>query len=617
MLILPCPTLVIEKCRDMNSSDILNKIRISKNETINFPEIMNLMKQASEDNIRYALSHNDSIKKVDVVIDHDRLSKDDLLLLEKFLLLLHGMCKKKYSINIVVGSFNYSLQYDIKHPRSAVLRTEELTYNDVYGTSKKIEKALIQSIDSISSSLSEATGHSWERTINFSAKNPKSKLSAILPFFDYKTQKKQKFDTLRVASYSVSNKNAKKIATYITNNGKSIKKFSVYNNNIQDQGAIELAKALQEVENVEEVNFSINAIKDKGAQQIAELICNSDSIKNVDLMCNGITNGGAIALAEAIEHNKSLSTLMISMNKIKNTGIKAIIDALEYNDTVHDIGILPQKGIGYIESSTAEKLIEILKKNHRITNIGGLDCNDKKQLDTIKSLIDVNGIIKITKCRCNIQDSLISIKKSNINSVKEKLAVKYSALEIPSDDWLHSESFMIDIYAEILLSKFNNDKMKISEIEQNKLDQLVVECISDQNIVETSIERAIVHKIIRDRKIERKKNSLSQNNLGDTIEDIEMTEFKSSQQSSPQEENQQSDDVPCPSSSGIKNMQQTPTKSASSHNLLANEEKEESQEDLSINQNITVQKQDSIERAATSSKKVFTKRSKLLCCYSR
>ena len=80
----------------------------------------------------------------------------------------------------------------------------------------------------------------------------------------------------------------------------------LYDNNIGDQGAIAIAKALEVNASLKILVLENNNIGDDGAKALASALEVNASLKTLDLRVNKIGDAGATAIANAIAVNASL-----------------------------------------------------------------------------------------------------------------------------------------------------------------------------------------------------------------------------------------------------------------------------------------------------------------------
>ena len=86
-------------------------------------------------------------------------------------------------------------------------------------------------------------------------------------------------------------------------------------------------------------NLDGNFMHDEGAEQIADAIASNPKsvIERLYLGWNGIADDGASALAKMMEANATLQVLGLAENDISNTGARAILSALAVNTSVREI----------------------------------------------------------------------------------------------------------------------------------------------------------------------------------------------------------------------------------------------------------------------------------------
>jgi len=110
-------------------------------------------------------------------------------------------------------------------------------------------------------------------------------------------------------------------------NKRILKPTNIVKNNIGDNGAIALGKALKNNKTLQELSIGIFRIKSEIKQMIWLFHLfwfNKRAMKPTNIGENKISDNGAIALGKALENNKTLQTLYISIFRIK-CGIKQMI----------------------------------------------------------------------------------------------------------------------------------------------------------------------------------------------------------------------------------------------------------------------------------------------------
>lgn len=104
--------------------------------------------------------------------------------------------------------------------------------------------------------------------------------------------------------------------------------LSFHNNQIGDSGAIAIAGAISNLTQLQQLNFYNNKIGDSGATAIAGAISNLTLLFRLNMANNEIGNSGAIAIANSINGLTQLNCLYLHTNKIGDTGAIAIANSL-------------------------------------------------------------------------------------------------------------------------------------------------------------------------------------------------------------------------------------------------------------------------------------------------
>jgi len=105
-------------------------------------------------------------------------------------------------------------------------------------------------------------------------------------------------------------------------------RLDLLSNNIDDDGAKQIADALEFNNSLEELNLFMNKIGAFGAEAIANAIKVKGSLVELGMSYNNIGDDGAKAIADALKDIHSLKTLNLDHNNIGDDGATAIADAL-------------------------------------------------------------------------------------------------------------------------------------------------------------------------------------------------------------------------------------------------------------------------------------------------
>jgi len=100
-----------------------------------------------------------------------------------------------------------------------------------------------------------------------------------------------------------------------------------------DEGAIELAKAIERNKNLTNLSISHNKISNQGAIAISNAIKNS-KITWLVLCFNDLRDIGACAIADSLNCNAQIRELYLGGNKIGVQGFIALAKAIKYNKTI-------------------------------------------------------------------------------------------------------------------------------------------------------------------------------------------------------------------------------------------------------------------------------------------
>lgn len=204
--------------------------------------------------------------------------------------------------------------------------------------------------------------------------------------------------------------------------------------NIGVEGAIALAKALEDNETLLILEIHCNFIGDEGAIAFAEMLKVNTTLKTLNLYGNKIGGEGAKALAKALEVNKTLTHFYIGCNNIGDVGAENIAYMLKVNRTLNLIDIHSNK----IGDKGMEKIAEGIKGNlHLFTiKISGNSISEKIQYQIIiiqnnKNKLSLSGLSIITLLsktsfdendlnKKDVPDDVKTLVKKHLNSLENR-----------------------------------------------------------------------------------------------------------------------------------------------------------------------------------------------------
>ena len=170
--------------------------------------------------------------------------------------------------------------------------------------------------------------------------------------------------TLDMSNNEISDDGVIAISDYLKRNS-SLEKLNLSTNNITSEGAKAVAEAIQVNTTLEKLDLSFNKLSDDGASFISDGLKTNKSLQEIKMSTNEITNKGAKTIAEALQLNTTLKQLDLSINKIFDDGATAISNVLKTNITLQELNIshnnITNKGI--------TKIIEVIQINSTLQNI--------------------------------------------------------------------------------------------------------------------------------------------------------------------------------------------------------------------------------------------------------
>ena len=123
----------------------------------------------------------------------------------------------------------------------------------------------------------------------------------------------------------------------------TLKYLHIGHNRIGDVGAIALARMLETNRTLLVFQFSENLFGDAGAIAFARALEINRTLKTLELFDNEIGDAGAIALARALEVNRTLTHIGLSKNRFGDTGAIALMRVVSTGTTPITLHLMPPK----------------------------------------------------------------------------------------------------------------------------------------------------------------------------------------------------------------------------------------------------------------------------------
>eukprot|EP00571_Detonula_confervacea_P009813 CAMPEP_0172300584 /NCGR_PEP_ID=MMETSP1058-20130122/2642_1 /TAXON_ID=83371 /ORGANISM="Detonula confervacea, Strain CCMP 353" /LENGTH=268 /DNA_ID=CAMNT_0013010407 /DNA_START=442 /DNA_END=1245 /DNA_ORIENTATION=- len=180
--------------------------------------------------------------------------------------------------------------------------------------------------------------------------------------------------------------------TRLRSNDDTFTELSLHGNNIDDEGARELADALKENNILVYLDLESNKIGDEGARSLADALTGNKTLTYLYLRSNDIGDDGARAMADALKGNNTLIELQLGHNNIGGEGARALAIALEDNTTLISLD-LEYNGICDEGAST---MADALKGNSTLTilYLGGNNNIGDTALGDVDKLMSRNKLHK-------------------------------------------------------------------------------------------------------------------------------------------------------------------------------------------------------------------------------
>ena len=205
--------------------------------------------------------------------------------------------------------------------------------------------------------------------------------------------------TLHMSSNKISDDGVIAISDYLKRNS-SLETLNVSEIKITSKGAKAVAEAIQVNTTLKKLYLSFNKLYDDGASFISDGLKTNKSLQELKMSKNEITKEGAKMIVKALQLNTTLKQLDLSINKIFDDGATAISNVLKSNITLQELNIshnnITNKGI--------TKIIEAIQINSTLKNI-----NISKNHITTEGLL---YFMEAVKNNCTLQ--VVNITHNNV-----------------------------------------------------------------------------------------------------------------------------------------------------------------------------------------------------------
>ena len=217
---------------------------------------------------------------------------------------------------------------------------------------------------------------------------------------------------LNISDTHITDEAADDIAAAIYNNVE-LQELNISKNNLRSTGVIKIAKALQNI-SLTKLNISDTHITDEAVDDIAAAIYNNVELQELNISKNNLRSTGVIKIAKALQ-NISLTKLNISDTHITDEAVDDIAAAIYNNVELQELNISKNnlRSTGVIKIAKALQNISTLTKfnisDNHITDEAADDiataiCSNTQlqEFDVSKNNLRSAGAIKIAKALQNI-----------------------------------------------------------------------------------------------------------------------------------------------------------------------------------------------------------------------
>jgi Ran GTPase-activating protein (RanGAP) involved in mRNA processing and transport len=179
-----------------------------------------------------------------------------------------------------------------------------------------------------------------------------------------------------LTGYKLNDEDMGIVITQAINNQQCIN-LKLVANQITASGASILADALFNNKTLKRLSLWNNQLGDRGVQSLSNaLSVNECSLIRLDLSQNDITDEGAGYLAQMLKTNRILTNLSLSNNKISDNRVKFLANALQNrNNTLETLSLTENK---LLSDASIVFLVNMFQHNRSLKKLWLNDCNLSK-----------------------------------------------------------------------------------------------------------------------------------------------------------------------------------------------------------------------------------------------
>ena len=196
----------------------------------------------------------------------------------------------------------------------------------------------------------------------------------------------------------------------------NIQQFSMSNNSISYDAAMEIAIIISHNTKLEKLDLSCNRLQTARAIEIFSRMKDFSNLKIFKIKNNGITDGVAKYIAAIFVHNTKLEELDLSYNRLQSTGVIEIFHGMDMIFTLKRLNISNNS----ISEYSSGFLAEVLSHNAELEELD-LSCNTLQAAGTVTVLKSTNSNLRKIKISNNDITNEAAKDMANILSCRVKL----------------------------------------------------------------------------------------------------------------------------------------------------------------------------------------------------
>ena len=190
--------------------------------------------------------------------------------------------------------------------------------------------------------------------------------------------------------------------------------LNLSNNEIWEDGAAHLSRALGRNNYIESLNLASNAIRNGGAIAIADALRRNSALAILDLSNNFIFDNGGVALASSLAVNDSLSTLNLIGNQMGLRTQQAFAKSLVRNKTLDSLLLNASDGGQTVHDGSGDNPVSMTLEEAIMTATGMNAILSKEQ----KRL----AAARLSEANLNGQASAAAASASNVEETRAAIA---------------------------------------------------------------------------------------------------------------------------------------------------------------------------------------------------